>query len=229
MPAGGRGYTRVASLISLWSTAPFLLNNSVGPFNPSPSVEDRLQSFESSIEQMLWPEKRQGNIQYQTVSGKMLPGWIDKTLETSYLRIPSGYVPPLLEDVIDIISRGKFIGERGIELGPIPKGTPVNLLTNINLDKSDNLIARIKHKIELVKLFKQIKKDFKTIPEGATDEEAGKVLANLVDPLVKASKCPDYIVNRGHYFGTDYFQDTKKEPGLSDDDKKALIEFLKTL
>ena len=33
MPAGGRGYTRPASLISLWSTAPFLLNNSVGKFN----------------------------------------------------------------------------------------------------------------------------------------------------------------------------------------------------
>src|SRR2546421_8809043 len=34
MPAGGRGYTRPASLISLWSTAPFLLNNSVSKFNP---------------------------------------------------------------------------------------------------------------------------------------------------------------------------------------------------
>ncbi len=30
MPAGGRGYTRPPSLISLWSTAPFLLNNTVG-------------------------------------------------------------------------------------------------------------------------------------------------------------------------------------------------------
>jgi hypothetical protein len=50
----------------------------------------------------------------------------------------------------------------------------------------------------------------------------------LVDPLVKASKCPDYIVNRGHYFGTDYFQDTKTEPGLSDEDKKSLIAFVKT-
>src|SRR5262249_41278748 len=38
MPAGGRGYTRVPSLVSLWSTAPFLLNNTVGPFVPSPSV-----------------------------------------------------------------------------------------------------------------------------------------------------------------------------------------------
>ncbi|HYZ61632.1 MAG TPA: hypothetical protein VE650_04200, partial [Acetobacteraceae bacterium] len=29
MPAGGRGYTRPPSLISIWSTAPFLLNNSL--------------------------------------------------------------------------------------------------------------------------------------------------------------------------------------------------------
>ena len=34
MPAGGRGYTRVPSLIALWSTAPFLLNNTVGSFDP---------------------------------------------------------------------------------------------------------------------------------------------------------------------------------------------------
>ena len=40
------------------------------------------------------------------------------------------------------------------------------------------------------------------------------------------SKCPDYIVNRGHYFGTSRF---KEEPGLSDQEKNALIEFLKTL
>ena len=37
MPDGGRGYTRPASLVSIWSTAPFLLNNSLGDFNPSPS------------------------------------------------------------------------------------------------------------------------------------------------------------------------------------------------
>ena len=33
MPAGGRGYTRVPSLISVWSTAPFLLNNTSAPFD----------------------------------------------------------------------------------------------------------------------------------------------------------------------------------------------------
>jgi hypothetical protein len=38
--------------------------------------------------------------------------------------------------------------------------------------------------------------------------------------------CPDYEVNRGHYFGTDLFTE---EPALSDADKNGLIEFLKTL
>jgi hypothetical protein len=229
MPAGGRGYTRPASLISLWSTAPFLLNNTVGEFNPSPSVEDRLKSFDSSIEQMLWPEKRKGNIQYQTASGKMLPGWVDKTYESSYLRIPSGYVPKFLEGLVGVISAGKFVNEKGIELGPIPKGTPVNLLSGIDLDRRDGIIDRAKHDLELFNLFVKIKKDLKALPKNATDEEASKVFANLAEPLIKASKCPDFIVNRGHYFGTDYFQDTQKEPGLSDDDKKALIAFLKTL
>ena len=60
MPAGGRGYTRPPSLISLWSTAPFLLNNTVGgPFEQDPSVDARMRVFQASIEQMLWPEKRE--------------------------------------------------------------------------------------------------------------------------------------------------------------------------
>jgi len=49
MPAGGRGYTRVPSLVSLWSTAPYLLNNSIGKFDPSPSVHARVGSFQDAI------------------------------------------------------------------------------------------------------------------------------------------------------------------------------------
>jgi len=44
------------------------------------------------------------------------------------------------------------------------------------------------------------------------------VFADLVEPMLELSKCPDLVVNRGHLFGTD----------LSNDDKSALIEFLKT-
>jgi hypothetical protein len=61
--------------------------------------------------------------------------------------------------------------------------------------------------------------------EGTSDAEAAKVFKNLVPELLALSKCPDFVVNKGHYFGTDLF---KEEPGLSDDDKWALIEYLKT-
>ena len=91
MPAGGRGYTRPASLISLWSTAPFLLNNTVGLFNGDPSVEGRMAAFQDGIEKMLWPEKRDKD----PVLGDKIPGpsLIDRTTASSYLRVPSGYVP----------------------------------------------------------------------------------------------------------------------------------------
>jgi hypothetical protein len=56
--------------------------------------------------------------------------------------------------------------------------------------------------------------------------------------MLSLSKCPDFVVNRGHYFGTAEFNNQDglsaderafgKEPVLSDDDKRALIAFLKT-
>ena len=92
MPAGGRGYTRVPSLISLWSTAPFLLNNTVGPFDISPSVEARMKVFDASIEQMLWPEKRERD----TELGAKVNGVIDRTTERSSVTIPVGFVPDAL-------------------------------------------------------------------------------------------------------------------------------------
>ena len=74
-------------------------------------------------------------------------------------------------------------------------------------------------------LLLKIKHDLKALPAEPSDEEANRVFANLVDPLLELSKCPDFVVNRGHYFGTDRL---KEEPALGDDDKRALIEFLKT-
>jgi hypothetical protein len=230
MPGGGRGYTRPASLISLWSTAPFLLNNSVGPFEESPSVESRLKSFDASIEQMLWPEKRLGNIDYVTASGKMLKGQVDVTTATSYLRVPRGYVPGLfqisLPDVlIDKLRLDHFFDDDGVAIGPIPKGTPVGLLGNLDLDRKDGLIDEVKHKVKIAEVLLKIKADLKGLPKDATDEDARKALSNVVPDLLELSKCPDFIVNRGHYFGTDYF---KEERGLTDTDKRALIAFLKT-
>jgi hypothetical protein len=224
MPAGGRGFTRPPSLISVWSTAPFLLNNSVGKFNSSPSVAARMDSFQDSIEKMLWPEKRDKD----TVLGDKMPGLIDRTRDTSYLRVAAGYLPDFLKPLLSPGHRFLpwIFGEGGVELGPIPKGTPVDLLANLDLlGEATTASDKLKHQEKVLDLLLTIKHDLAALPPGASDAEASKAFTNLVPKLMELSKCPDFVVNRGHYFGTSYFQE---EPGLSDDDKRALIEYLKT-
>jgi hypothetical protein len=234
MPAGGRGYTRPASLVSVWSTAPFLQNNALGRFNYSPSVRARMDSFNDSIEKLLWPEKREKD----SLLGDKVPGLIDRTTEPSWVNVPTGYLPDTLQDLRGPLERwfpwlfapgsflSKIFGSGGVVIGPIPTGTPLGLLSNLNLlTESKDLGDKARHAKKLLDLLHKIKHDLKALPSGASDDEARKVFANLVDPLLELSKCPDFVVNRGHYFGTDRF---KEEPGLSDEDKRALIEFLKT-
>ena len=261
MPDGGRGYIRPPSLVSLWSTAPFLLNNTLGKFYPSGSVEDRMKSFDTSIQQLLWPEKRYcdqkdlyatgseyaeghdggygktygdtgksygagygrtaaGSCEgrtYRTRSGKEVPGIIDRTWARSWLNVPAGYLPPLLSPLA---------ADGALELGPIPEGTPVNLIANLDLEKRGEDVR------ELLKALKGHLGDLikaKIGSDRVSDEELRRVFADLVDPLINVNKCPDFVVNRGHYFGTDYLPAEEGEPGLSDQDKQALIEFLKTM
>jgi hypothetical protein len=207
----------VPSLVSLWSTAPFLLNNSVGRFNPSPSVEARMGSFDDAITKMLWPDKREKD----AVFGDKIPGIIDRTNVTSWLRVPTGYLPDVLKGAHDLLQliAPKLFDEGGLEIGPIPAGTPVDLLANFEpLPPTSSLRERLAHDKAVVKVVVQLVRDLKALPQGASDDEARKVLANVGEQLLALSKCPDYVVNRGHYFGTQ----------LGDADKKALIAFLKT-
>jgi hypothetical protein len=232
MPAGGRGYTRPTSLISLWSTAPFLLNNSVGKssepkqgkydydYNPSPSVLKRMEYFDDAITQMLWPEQRDKD----SALGEKGVGVIDRTTQTSYVRVSPGYVPDALQGWGEWLLPSVF-GEKGIEIGPIPKGTPVGLLANLMVRPEEkDLWGRISHDHKLLHLVLDIKADLNTLGPKPTDDNARRVFRPLAERLMELSKCPDYVVNRGHYFGTGY----DGEPPLTDEDKKDLIEFLKT-
>jgi hypothetical protein len=232
MSKGGRGFTRPASLVSLWSTAPFLLNNTVGDlepgvssqygtkenYNPSPSVENRMKTFDDAIKKMLWPEKRDKD---PILGGKIDgPSLIDRTTQRSYLTVPAGYVPDELRGLLGIGHRWlpSVFGEGGVQIGPIPAGTPINLLANLDME-------RVRHDPAALKLLLKVKHDLESLPKDVSDEEARKVLSNLVPELLKYNKCPDFVVNRGHYFGTGFLSE---EPGLTDKEKEALIEFLKT-
>jgi hypothetical protein len=237
MPAGGRGYTRVPSLISIWSTAPFLLNNSVGPFSADPSVASRMTVFDASIEQLLWPEKRD---QDAVLAGKV-PGRIDRTTERSSLMIPEGFVPEALQPLQGLAHRliGRFVGANGdIELGPIPKGMPVGLLANMRLRaESNDPTVQADYIGHLGEFIVKLNADL-LLGIRDSDEELAKRFSNLAGPLLANSKCPDFVVNRGHYFGTSQFNDQANlsdderafgtEPPLNDADKRSLIAFLKT-
>ena len=232
MPAGGRGYTRPPSLISLWSTAPFLLNNTVGAdaFEQDPSVDARMRVFQASIEQMLWPEKRK----HDTLFGDRTPGdpiyVIDRTTAPSNISIPAAYIPAALRPASSSLNRllpKLFDADGGITIGPFPKGLPVNLLSNLQpLPESSAPIEHVRHVEQLMQLLFDLKVYLATLPPNATDEQmVAGIGSKMGAALLALNKCPDFEVNRGHYFGTGLIAG---EPALSDDDKRALIEFLKT-
>jgi hypothetical protein len=209
VPGGGRGFTRPASLVSLWSTGPYLQNNTVGPFDPRPSVEARLGVFERSIEQMLWPEKRKRDAMF-TNPDDPGAGVIDRSESESSLLVPRGYVPAPLRPLIS--------GD-GIEIGPIPKGFPISLLANADLMGADLTgDEKREHDRKLRRVLGTMIKELKS----GNDIFAS---AEVMDGLWSLAKCPDLVVNKGHYFGTAWQPD---EPPLSDADKRALIAFLKT-
>ena len=100
---------------------------------------------------------------------------------------------------------------KGIKVGPIPRGTPVNLLMNLDPDKRDKVAPAL---VALIRASAQIKR------QHLTGEQAYKVIEEKAGPaLIAASKCPDFVLDRGHWFGE----------FLSDEEKEALIAFLKTL
>ena len=184
----GPGYYRVPSLISVWSSAPFFHNNSLGKFSGDPSVPGRMAAFDDAAEKLLWPEKR-----LRTDS-------ISRTQEDCTLHLRKEFVPEPLR---------ALAGADGyLKIGPIPKGMPINLIANLDPDQSQQVGLALK-----------LSKALLTIHAGNFSPEASaKELLKAVPELLEANKCPDFIEDEGHYFGTN----------LSDADKRALIEFMKT-
>ena len=223
LPGGGRGFTRPASLVSLWSTAPLLQNNSVGPFSPSPSVEARMKVFQASIEEMLWPERRRTDDLFTKlrISGPGV-GWIQRTTTESYLRVPEGYIPDNLRGLLGIGQRlFPFLFRDGrIEIGPFPQGTPVSLVTNMDVSGAELPPEQQRaHRERLLALLKTMKRELQRKNDIFASQQ-------VMRDMLAVSKCPDFVINKGHYFGTSLFTE---ESGLSDAEKRELIGFLKTL
>ncbi|AYG69317.1 hypothetical protein CCGE531_25130 (plasmid) [Rhizobium sp. CCGE531] len=316
-PARGPGYYRPASLISLWATAPFLHNNTLGEYTGDPSVKGRLKAFDDGIDKVLWSAKRQtsGVRHLGDLRGKMAladgdSGFIYRTTQPTWIDFPSRFIRPLISGVIGPfwisflttyvwvglaavalvlaffgrprhagfvfaliailvavalrasridtiypilwlvpavsaaiaallwfvtrrlwIARAIFValalislfaseqatafvsgGKGDLRIGPIPTGTPVSLLMNINPEASTgDLLQAV---FGLSRGILRIRKD--SLADGpAWDAFRTEAAA----PLMRVSKCPDFVVDRGHWFAD----------ALPDENKQQLKAFLKTL
>jgi hypothetical protein len=184
----GPGYYRVPSLVSIWSSAPFLHNNTLGKFTGDPSVAGRMAAFDDAAGKLLWPEKR------------LDKDSIWRTREDCTLHLRKEFVPEPLRALAN--------ADGYLSIGPIPKGTPINLIANLEPDPS-----------QLVALTLKLSQALGTIhARHLSPEASAKELLKAVPELLAANKCPDFIEDEGHYFGAE----------LPDSDKRALIEYLKT-
>jgi cytochrome c5 len=184
------GYYRTPSLVSVWSSAPFLHNNMLGKFTGDPSVAGRMEAFNDAVEKLLWPEKRPNKDS------------IWRTQNDCSLHLRKEFVPQQLKALRALADSDGYI-----KVAMIPKGTPINLVANLDPDfRNTDVFIKIAQK--LIKL--------KTT--NLSRDEAAAEFNRLIPGLLTANKCPDFIEDKGHYFGTD----------LPDTDKRALIEYLKT-
>ena len=373
---GGPGYFRPASLISLWATAPYFHNNTLGLYNHDPSVKGRLVAFNDGIRKLLWPKERPlytrdgvtypphpGDLRAEgSVTAKDDPGYIYRLPVDTYVTFQPGFTPLIIQSlligyvgigpgmflfsvlsfwiwlilavifiilifcgrarhagilllvlalilggllivtgggggpgmmagvlmmaatnlmgytslwlwllvaaiaaagvlllltrselrwltqfifivatlitlIVGILANKFLTGElkdvplylailpndwlnadyKGIDVGPIPRGTPINLVMNMDPAKRDKvapaLVALLRASIEIRK-------------QHLIGEEAYAVIAKKAGPaLIAASKCPDFVLDHGHYFGDVLDPD----PAKNDEAKEALIAFLKTL
>ena len=286
---GGPGFYRPATLMSIWATAPFLHNNSLGLFNNDPSVRGRLNAFTNAIRMLLWEEERCFNNDHtSTEQWKKDHGLIWRTPSETYITIPARHVPEfarrlpwpsslervavwlehlgpwkLLPSAVLLFLAFLFLwGPKGVQklqqsgshdevqirrkhfwlratgyfavllaifvgfgisflggrlgdvtLGPIPAGTPVNLLANINPDAG----------------FHELKSALRSTVKGLTElqtrqlqgvERTNVFRKKIAPALLKVSKCPDLVMDKGHSFP--WFKD------MTTEEKEALIELLKT-
>jgi hypothetical protein len=177
-----------------------------------------MKDFDEAIHQMLWPNNRR----HDPVLGERV-GWIMRTDDQSWIKLPRGYLPgwlTALRGPINWFFPGAMNDAGDFWLGPIPQGTPIALIGSLApMPESTDLWSELKRDWALLGIGWKLHGYMGSVTPTTSNADAQRLFEPVARAMYALSNCPDFEVNRGHYFGTD----------LSDPDKTALIAFLKTL
>jgi hypothetical protein len=169
---GSAAFYRTPTLVSIWATAPYFHNNSLGKYNGDPSVRGRMEAYEDGMEKLLWPEKRDGVKSIKTT-----------TAETSLPDIFPG-----------LQSHLKGFDDMELKLLQLPKGTPVNLLMSVNPKYMPQILGAYVKGVLGGKPRRQFK--------GLVDSRREAGIEAVEKKLLELNTCPDFIEDRGHTFGS---------------------------
>ncbi|MBV8232401.1 MAG: hypothetical protein JO329_20660 [Planctomycetaceae bacterium] len=199
-------------------TAPFLHNNSVGAFPGDlglpaeewPTVDSRLRAFDDAIEKLLNPQRRAGLATIKRVQRGdtnlylRLQQLLERLPEVQAIEGLAGRVDQFLQRIDLLNLRGHLPEAPHMEVAlrfPVPAGTPINLLANIHVNNAAGAALQ----------FVRYKLARKLGDRRGADR--------ALDALLRLSECPDLVEDHGHEYGSE----------LSQDDKQALIEYLKKM
>jgi hypothetical protein len=187
--AGKLSY-RTPTLVSIWATAPYLHNNSVGIYNADPSLAGRMAAYEDGMTKLLWPERRLG-------------------VRSMLVTTQDSKLPDFFPILMKLMPEFSDLPGLDLDLINVPKGTPVNLIMNLHV--------------------KDVKTVLQAYVDGVLQGEPRTKFAELraknhdvaqqqmLQKLLEVNMCPDFIEDRGHTYGRE----------LSEEDKRALIEYMK--
>jgi hypothetical protein len=181
---------RTPTLVSIWATAPYLHNNSVGIYNGDPSVAGRMAAYKDGMTKLLWPERRLG-------------------VRSMLVTTQDSKLPDFFPMLMKLMPEFSDLSGLDLDLINVPKGTPINLIMNLHA-KDVKVVLRAY--VDGV-LQGQPRKKFAELRK----KNHAQGHKRLMEKLLEVNMCPDFIEDRGHTYGRE----------LSDEDKRALIEYMK--
>jgi hypothetical protein len=146
-------------------------------------------------------------------------GLIWRTTEETAIEIPVSQLGELasrltrLPQLLPVPLLVPLVVKGSLRIGSIPAGTPVDLIANLDPDKIDKVLKALALAIWTTKELKKLDLD-----DSEDQKKAHELRNKLGQALLDASKCPDLVMDRGHYTAA----------ALTPKEQQDLIDLLKT-